>query len=234
MKKRLLSILVLFVVALSLVSCGKKEDPTPQPRNPLPQLNMPANGDTIVTITTTKGVIQAILFDKATPQTVNNFIKLADSGYYDGMIIHKVIKDFVVQMGDPTAEGNGGESFNGAGIPLEYNELLHNFTGALGMAAGTDGLAYSQFYIVAGTAVSEEYVNAMKSAGYASNVIAAYQELGGLPSLDYEYTVFGQVYEGLDILQEIAEAKTDKWNRPKKDIIVSSVSVSSYSDTGNE
>ena len=225
MKKRLLSILVLFVVALSLVSCGKKEDPTPQPRNPLPQLNMPANGDTIVTITTTKGVIQAVLFDKAAPQTVNNFIKLADSGYYDGMIIHKVIKDFVVQMGDPTAEGNGGESFNGAGIPLEYNELLHNFTGALGMAAGTDGLAYSQFYIVAGTAVSEEYVNAMKSAGYASNVIAAYQELGGLPSLDYEYTVFGQVYEGMDVVDAIANLATGAGDKPLEDVKILSIDV---------
>ena len=72
----------------------------------------------------------------------------------------------------------------------------------------------------------------MKSAGYAANVIEAYKELGGQPSLDYEYTIFGQVFEGLDIVQEIANSKTDKWNRPKKDVTVSSVSISSYSNEG--
>ncbi len=233
MKKRGIAILLLLVVLiLSLASCGKKEEEPPQVRNPLPQLNSPSVGDTIVTITTNKGTIKAILFDKAAPQTVTNFVKLTDSGYYDGMIIHKAIADFVIQMGDPTAEGNGGDSFNGVGIPLEYNESLHNFTGAIGMAAGTDGLSYSQFYIVAGSEVSEEYISAMQSAGYAANVIEAYKELGGQPSLDYEYTIFGQVFEGLDIVQEIANSKVDKWNRPKKDVIVSSVSISSYTDEG--
>ena len=197
--------------------------------NPLYQLNSPKDGDTIVTITTSKGTISAILYDKVAPETVSNFIKLADSGYYDGMLIHKVIEDFVIQMGDPTLEGDGGESLYGEGIPLEYSELLHNFTGAIGMASGDDGLAYSQFYIVAGSEISEEYVEAMRDADYAANVIAAYQELGGQPSLDFRYTVFGQVYEGLDIVQEIASVKTDRYNRPKKDITVSSVTVMTYS-----
>ena len=228
MRKRVAALILLLVFSLSLVSCGKKPEEVPLARNPLYQLNAPAEGDTVVTITTTKGTIRAVLYSRVVPDTVNNFVKLADSGYYDGMTIHKVIKDFVVQMGDPTGKGNGGESYTGEGIPVEYNELLHNFTGALGMACGADGLAYSQFYIVAGTEVSEEYVQAMQDAGYAANVIAAYQELGGLPSLDFEYTVFGQVFEGLDIVKEIAAVKADKYNRPKKDITVTSVSVMPY------
>ena len=228
MKKRAAALIILLIFSFTLVSCGKKQEETPVVRNPLYQLNPPSPGDTIVTITTSRGTISAVLYSKLVPDTVNNFIKLADSGYYDGMLIHKVIKDFVIQMGDPTLAGNGGESFTGEGLPVEYNEMLHNFTGALGMAAGPDGLSYSQFYIVAGAPVSEEYVAAMKDAGFAANVIAAYEELGGLPSLDYEYTVFGQVYEGLELVQEISGVKADKYNRPKKDIVVSSVSVTSY------
>ena len=81
---------------------------------------------------------------------------------------------------------------------------------------------------MAGGAVSEEYVAAMQQAGYSADVIEAYGQLGGQPSLDYSYTVFGHVYEGLDIVKEIAAAKTDDYNRPKKDIEVYSITVSVY------
>ena len=230
--KKIVSLLLILAFALTLCSCGKKNggngDPEPAPKSPLYQLNAPQEGDTVVTIYTSEGDIKAVLYKKAAPKAVANFIKLADSGYYDDLTIHKVIKDFVIQMGDPTGHGDGGEAASGKGFACEYSDLMHNFTGALAMAGGTDGLNHSQFYIVAGSEMSDEYAAAMKEAGYSDEVIAAYRELGGLPSLDYVYTVFGQVYEGMDVVKAIASAKADKYNRPKKDITIDGVVISTY------
>ena len=222
---------VLFFTLLlmfSLVACGKTgEDPQP---SSLYQLNAPQEGDTIVTIVTNKGKISAVLYPDQAPQTVRNFIQLVEKGYYDNTIIHKVIKDFVIQMGDPTKAGDGGESATGAGIPLEVNEKMHNFTGAIGMACGADQLAYSQFYIVAGSTVSDEYIAAMEQAGYSKETIDAYKERGGQPSLDYNYTIFGQVYEGYSVLKDIAGVKTDSYNRPNRDVRISTITISTYSE----
>ncbi len=230
--KKIVSLLLILVLAFTLCSCGKKKDEdgnndTPA-KSPLYQLNAPSAGDTIVTIYTSEGDIKAVLYKKAAPKAVANFIKLADSGYYDDLTIHKVIKDFVIQMGDPTGKGDGGEAASGKGFVCEYDDFLHNFTGALAMAGGTDSLNHSQFYIVAGSQMNDEYAAAMKEAGYSDEVIAAYAELGGLPSLDYVYTVFGQVYEGMDVVRTIASAKADKYNRPKKDITIDGVVISTY------
>lgn len=228
MKKRLMALLLAAAMVFALSACGGGGSENEQPRHPLPQMNLPQDGDTVVLIETSEGSISAVLYEDLAPKACQNFIALADSGYYDGLLVHKAIADFVMQTGDPTLTGTGGEAAGGAGIAPEYVERLHNFTGALGMASGEDGLGHSQFYIVAGGAVSEEYVAAMQQAGYSADVIEAYGQLGGQPSLDYNYTVFGHVYEGLDIVKEIAAAKTDDYNRPKKDIQVYSITVSVY------
>ena len=171
-----------------------------------------------------------MIYNDLVPNTAQNFIDLAESGYYDGMIIHKTIGNFVMQLGDKTLKGDGGESFSGKGVAPEYTDDLHGFTGSLGMVVYGDGLQYSQFFITAGDSVSDAYVSAMQEAEYPSDVIDAFKKLGGQPQFDYVYTIFGQVYEGLDVVKDIASQKTDKYNRPKKDITVKSVSISTYSE----
>ena len=230
MSRKVVSLMLIIVLALSLTSCSgrkkgeKGEDVTSSVR----QLCSPKEGDTIVTIVTGKGTIKAVIYDDLVPKTAQNFMDLADTGYYDGMIVHKTIKNFVMQFGDKTLKGDGGESFSGQGVSPEYRDDLHSYTGALGMVVYGDGLQYSQFFIIAGDTVSDAYIEAMQKAGYSPEVIDAFKELGGQPQLDYVYTIFGQVYEGLDIVKDIASQDTDKYNRPKKDITIKTVSISSY------
>ena len=228
MKKRLTALLLAAALMFTFTGCRNSDGGSESARHPLPQMNLPQDGDTVVLIETSEGSISAVLYEDLAPKACQNFIALADSGYYDGLLIHKALADFVIQTGDPTLTGTGGEAANGAGVQPEYVERLHHFTGALGMACDENGVAQSQFYIVAGGAVSEEYVAAMQQAGYSADVIEAYGALGGQPSLDYRYTVFGHVYEGLDIVKAISAVKTDDYNRPKKDIEIYSVTVSIY------
>lgn len=232
MLKKALSMVLTVCICFCLVSCGKKEDSSNGEKtvSPIRQLNSPAEGDTVVTIVTDKGTIKAVIYDDLVPNTAQNFIALAESGYYDGMVIHKVIKDFVMQFGDKTLKGDGGDSFSGKGVTPEYRDDLHSYKGSLGMVVYGDGLQYSQFFIVAGGAVSDEYVAAMQKAGYSQDVIDTFVKLGGQPGFDYVYTVFGQVFEGMDIVEQITSQETDKYNRPKKDITVSTVTISTYSE----
>ena len=231
MSKKLLSLVLIVILSVSLVSCGgKKEGNGEKVTSSVRQLNSPKEGDTVVTIVTSKGTIKAVIYNDLVPNTAQNFIDLAESGYYDGMIIHKTIGNFVMQLGDKTLKGDGGESFSGKGVAPEYTDDLHGFTGSLGMVVYGDGLQYSQFFITAGDSISDAYVSAMQEAEYPSDVIDAFKKLGGQPQFDYVYTIFGQVYEGLDVVKDIASQKTDKYNRPKKDITVKSVSISTYSE----
>ena len=232
MLRKTLSLILTVCLCLSLASCGKKADSGKEERteSPLRQLSAPVEGDTVVTIMTDMGTIRAVIFDDLVPSTAQNFIGLAESGYYDGMIIHKVIDEFVMQFGDKTLKGNGGDSFSGTGVSPEFRDDLHSYKGSLGMVVYGDGLQYSQFFIVAGSNVSDEYVAEMQKAGYSQDVIDAYEKLGGLPGLDYVYTVFGQVFEGMDVVEQITSQETDKYNRPKKDITVKTVTISYYSE----
>ena len=233
MLKKALSLILIISLCFCLASCGKKKEEGGKESEvyPVSQLNGPKKGDTIVTIVTDLGTIRAVILDDLVPATAANFISLAESGYYDGMIIHKVIKDFVMQLGDKTLKGDGGDSFTGTGVAPHFRDDLHSYTGSLGMVAYPDGLEYSQFFIIAGSTVSDEYITAMQQAGYSQDVIDSFKKVGGQPGFDYVYTVFGQVYEGMDIVTEITSQATDKYNRPTKDMLVKTVSISTYSDS---
>ncbi len=232
MTKKILSLVMALSLAFCLAACAGKSstDGSNKTESSVLQLNAPSEGDTIVTIVTDKGTIKAVIYDELVPNTASNFISLVESGYYDGMVIHKVIKDFVMQLGDKTLKGDGGESSTGHGIEPEFRDDLHSYTGSLGMVTYGDGLEYSQFFIVAGSQVSEEYINEMRDAGYDEDVIDTFSKIGGQPGFDYVYTVFGQVFEGMDTVTEIVSQDTDKYNRPKKDITVKSITISTYTE----
>ena len=165
-----------------------------------------------------------------TPQHRDNFVKLIKEGYYDDLLFHRVINGFMIQGGDPQSInapagahlGSGGPGYT---VPAEIGR--YHFKGALA-AARTGGPSNpkkassgSQFYIVQGRPVSEGQLKMMeqkKGIKYTPEDIKRYKEQGGTPFLDNDYTVFGEVIEGLEVIDKIAQVQTGEADRPVKDV----------------
>jgi peptidyl-prolyl cis-trans isomerase B (cyclophilin B) len=135
----------------------------------------------------------------------------------------------MIQGGDPLGNGTGGESIWGEPFEDEFTPELHNFRGALSMANAGPNTNGSQFFIVQASSVSDELLDQMEMASeevFPTEVIQAYKENGGTPWLDFRHTVFGQVYEGMDVVDDIAKVKVDYFsNKPFNDVIIDSVTV---------
>lgn len=168
----------------------------------------------------------------ATPQHRDNFTKLADQGFYDGTLFHRVISDFMIQGGDPDSKnaaaaqplGMGGPGYT---VPAEFVDTLVHVKGALAAARMGDASnpkkasSGSQFYIVQGKPVDNAMLSSMearKGIHYTPEQKKQYAEIGGVPFLDREYTVFGHVVKGLDVIDKIAAVQKDGRDRPAKDV----------------
>ncbi|MBR1443822.1 MAG: peptidylprolyl isomerase [Firmicutes bacterium] len=211
-----------------------------------PQLEDPQPGDKIASINTSMGTVKVRFFPQYAPKAVENFMTHADEGYYNGVTFHRVIKDFMIQGGDPEGTGRGGESIWGKEFENEVTPSLRSFRGALCMANAGPDTNGSQFYIVQSkTAPGIEDMEAFAKddtvVGYDVNgkevkssdffpqeVIDKYKELGGYPSLDYGYTIFGQVYEGMDVVDAIAAVETDSSDKPLTDVTIESIYTGTY------
>ena len=184
--------------------------------------------DYLVTITTEFGVMHAILHDQ-TPKHKANFIALADTGFYNGTLFHRIIENFMVQGGDPQSKkaraGQAlGEGDVGYQVPAEFDEKLFHKKGALAAARDNNPAKASsgcQFYIVQGKKFTDDEL-AVQEKRAARQLTDAqkqvYKTLGGTPHLDGSYTVFGEVINGLEILDTIAKQPRDNRDRPQKDI----------------
>ena len=170
----------------------------------LPQLetNVKENED-VVEIVTTQGNIKAKLFPEIAPKAVENFMTHAKEGYYNGTPFHRVIDEFMIQGGDPKGDGTGGESIWKKGFKVEISNRLYHIRGALAMARSQalDSQG-SQFYIVQN---DQDVSDGLAIQYYPEKIIEAYKK-GGTPQLDGNYTVFGQVIEGMDVVDKIAKA----------------------------
>src|SRR5690625_2863922 len=192
-----------------------------------PQLTKESGENEVqATIKTNHGDVTVKLFKDIAPKTVENFTTHAKNGYYDGQIFHRVIKDFMIQGGDPTGTGMGGESIWGGTFEDEFSTEAFNLYGALSMANAGPGTNGSQFFIVQLKEVPSQMVSQLEGAGYPAEIIEAYKEQGGTPWLDQRHTVFGHVIEGLDIVENIAEVKTGAQDRPEEEVKIQTIEVS--------
>lgn len=192
------------------------------------QLEKPAAGETVAIMQTNKGTIALRLFPEQAPKAVENFVTHAKNGYYDGLIFHRVIEGFMIQGGDPTGTGCGGESIYGKPFEDEFDPSLRNYRGALSMANAGPGTNGSQFFIVQADRVDERLLRQMEGLadqGYPPEVTRQYAAVGGTPHLDFRHTVFGQVYEGMEVVDAIAAVETDGRDRPREDVVIQTITV---------
>lgn len=181
-------------------------------------------GDVIATIKTNFGSIRVKMLPEAAPKAVENFLTHARNGYYNGIIFHRVINDFMIQGGDPTGTGMGGESIWGDPFEDEFTPDARNFRGALSMANAGPGTNGSQFFIVqAGPeTIDARMFPMLKRQGkeFSEEAVAKYTEKGGTPWLDGAHTVFGQVIEGIDVVDKIAAVRVDRSSRPYDEVTI--------------
>ncbi|HUR31494.1 MAG TPA: peptidylprolyl isomerase [Saprospiraceae bacterium] len=188
----------------------------------------------LIEITTDYGVMVAELYD-ATPKHRDNFMKLAGEGYYDGLLFHRVIDGFMIQGGDPASKnaapgvalGSGGPGYQ---VPAEFVDSLVHVKGAIAAARTGDAMnpekksSGSQFYIVHGSPVDKgtlDNVESRKGFKYTDEQRKEYYAIGGTPFLDRDYTVFGRIISGLEVIDAIAKVEKDQKDRPKKDVKMS-------------
>lgn len=250
----------------TMAGCKNTEKNTEEKQNQEPtskigyQLEKPAKDEEIAVINTSKGSFKVRFFPEEAPKAVENFKSLAKKGYYNGIIFHRVIKDFMIQGGDPTGTGTGGESIWGKDFEDEFSANLFNITGALSMANRGPNTNSSQFFInnqnpdaFGGWENFEYAYNVYKSnpkeftrryggtldmSKITDEIKALYQQNGGSPHLDGYYntakrghTVFGQVFEGMDTVNTISNAKTDNMSKPLEEIKIESINFENYQES---
>jgi len=190
-------LMIVLITVFGIWACKGQDSAEVKPKET--QIKTESKEMTVAVINTNMGKIEIELFDKQTPKTVKNFVGLANKGYYNGVIFHRVIKDFMIQGGDPTGTGRGGESFWGGKFADEFvPSLKHDVPGILSMANAGPNTNGSQFFI---TLVPTSW-------------------------LDGKHTVFGKVIEGMDVVYDIGKVQTSKpGDKPLQDVVMESVTI---------
>lgn len=191
-----------------------------------PQVDIETVEGPIATIKTNHGDMRIKLFPDHAPKTVANFIALSKDGYYDGVIFHRIIKDFMIQGGDPTGTGMGGESIYGDSFEDEFSEELYNIRGALSMANAGPNTNGSQFFIVQNQHLPYSKKEIARG-GWPEPIAEIYAEQGGTPHLDRRHTVFGQLVdaESFAVLDAIAAVETGAMDKPVEDVVIETIEI---------
>ena len=190
----------LFLLIILTLTLGCKNGSTTQQKGDIVTQYMNGKDSiTVAVIKTTMGTIEILLFDELVPKTVENFVGLAEKGYYNGIIFHRVIENFMIQGGDPTGTGRGGESFWGKSFADEFNmELKHETPGVLSMANAGPNTNGSQFFIT----------------------------LIPTPWLDGKHSIFGHVLKGMEVVEAIGKVATSQpFNKPLNDVVMETVTI---------
>lgn len=193
------------------------------------QLANPEKGETIAIIHVKGyGDIKVKFFPDVAPKAVENFITHSKEGYYNGVIFHRVINDFMIQGGDPTGTGSGGKSIWGTTFEDEFSNELVPYRGALCMANAGSNTNGSQFFIEQARFDETTYNKLKSNKNNPESILEAYKKYGGSMHLFNKHTVFGQVFEGMDVVDKIAATETNENDKPVKDVVIESIEIVEY------
>jgi peptidyl-prolyl cis-trans isomerase B (cyclophilin B) len=223
--KKVIIILVMVMSIFMMSGCAKENK----------QFKGPKKGETIAEINIKDyGSIYVKFFNNEAPKAVENFLTHAKDGYYDGLTFHRILDDFMIQGGDPTGTGGGGESIWGKDFEDEFDVNLHPYRGALCMANAGPNTNSSQFFIVQSeNTYDDNYLTQLgiyNDVEFDEDAIKSYAEIGGTPWLFERHTVFGQVYEGYDVLDAVAGANLidEKAGIPAQEVIIDFIVISEF------
>lgn len=231
--KKVKMTLIFLIISFILTSCsseaGKIVDGYTQVGNlKLEQVQMPKKGEEIAVITTNMGELKMRLFPEVAPKAVENFKALVKEGFYNGMKFSRIEENFLIQTGE-NAEYPDGKSIFGEFFEDEVDLNYRHITGCVGLAKREENENRSHFYIIVQDGIDEDYIEVMKELGeegYPKEVVKAYEALGGVPRLDMKFTIFGQVFYGLDIVKEINQVPVNPLTKePVEDVIIEKVEI---------
>ena len=219
--------------------CGKEEEASDKPidvfKSEVVNFEAPEDGEEIAVLTIKDfGTVKIQLFPEIMPEEVENFKELVKAGTYDGLTFHRILKNFMIQGGDPKGDGTGGTSYTGKKIAGKFTDKLCHFTGALAYARSSMDYNFgSQFYIVSENPQTVDSVKQYAkipqyNTTYSDDVAKLYAEHGGAPHLDGDYTVFGQVFEGLDVVNKVAEVSASEQGVPSEKVYIESIKLEKY------
>ncbi len=214
------------IAAIVAVASGDKKVDTPSFTT---QYDEVKEGATVAEIIIKDyGTVKIQLFEEKVPKACENFITHAKNGYYDGLTFHRIIDDFMIQGGDPTGTGSGGESIWGEDFEDEITKDLMPIRGALCMANAGKDTNGSQFFIVQASNYIIGDVMKLRASGVDDALVDHYKEVGGAGWLWGDHTVFGQVFEGMDVVDKVAAVETDSNAAPNNDVIIETIKIYQY------
>lgn len=230
-KKGLLAALVL-LLAFSLTACGGSSYNFDETDMHLVQFETPADDAPVAHVATSMGDVWFVLYPDEAPVACENFMTLAEQGWYDGTEFFRIEPKTACIAGSKTTDGNTPTTiYNEEKFENEYTMNVWPFAGAVGTISNEDGKSDSRFFLIGDIPITDEYRSAMEQYGFPESVREKFDEVGGVPPFTQRYTIFGQIVKGMDVVDAINALETNDDQYPTGDpVVIESITLTTYGE----
>lgn len=230
-KKGLLAALVL-LLAFSLTACGGSSYNFDETDMHLVQFETPADDAPVAHVSTSMGDVWFVLYPDEAPVACENFMTLAEQGWYDGTEFFRIEPKTACIAGSKTTDGNTPTTiYNEEKFENEYTMNVWPFAGAVGTISNEDGKSDSRFFLIGNIPITDEYRSAMEQYGFPESVREKFDEAGGVPPFTQRYTIFGQIVKGMDVVDAINALAVNDDQYPTGDpVVIESITLTTYGE----